>query len=199
MSRAGRPAAAAFAAAAPILLIGLGAAAHPGHGDGAAPILAGLAHPASGLDHLLLAVLAGLAAWRQHGPSRWALPVAFLAAVPAGVALAGPATGFLAPAAILAALAALGLSVAVGAHLTGTIANALGLGAGLAQGLPHASIAAASSAPAGFTAGLVAGTAGLAMGGAILGHVAGKRPAWLARAGGAAAISGALAVFAGLG
>jgi urease accessory protein len=61
------------------------ALAHPGHGGS---LLAGLAHPFSGADHLAAMVAVGL--WAATRPARQALaaPVAFMAALAAGAALA---------------------------------------------------------------------------------------------------------------
>ena len=47
--------------------------AHPGHDH--AGLLAGLAHPVFGLDHLLAMLAVGLWAAQQQGAARWALPL----------------------------------------------------------------------------------------------------------------------------
>jgi len=64
------------------------ALAHPGHqGDS---LLAGVAHPLLGVDHLLTMLAVGLYAAQQKGAGRWALPLTFVLSMLAG-ALAGVA------------------------------------------------------------------------------------------------------------
>jgi len=65
----------------PLLAVGLllspaMAFAHPGHDH--AGVLAGLAHPVFGLDHLLAMLAVGLWAAQQQGTARWALPLTFV-------------------------------------------------------------------------------------------------------------------------
>ena len=50
--------------------------AHPGHQ--ASGLMAGLAHPLLGLDHLLTLFAVGLWAAQQQGSARWALPLTFV-------------------------------------------------------------------------------------------------------------------------
>lgn len=54
------------------------AMAHTG-GEHASGLMAGLAHPLNGLDHILAMVAVGILAMQQGGGSRWALPLAFVA------------------------------------------------------------------------------------------------------------------------
>src|SRR5262249_35719710 len=79
-----------------VLIVGLAvpAWAHPGHGIELG-LSAGLAHPLSGLDHMLAAVAVGL--WATQGDRRtlWALPMAFPLAMLAGLALGGFTLPFL--------------------------------------------------------------------------------------------------------
>ncbi len=68
------------------LTLGSGAAmAHSGHSG--AGFAAGLAHPFTGLDHLLAMVAVGLLAARQPGAGRWALPAGFVLAMMVGALL----------------------------------------------------------------------------------------------------------------
>ena len=53
--------------------------AHAGHDH--AGIMAGLAHPLFGLDHLLAMLAVGLWAAQQTGTARWALPLTFVASM----------------------------------------------------------------------------------------------------------------------
>jgi urease accessory protein len=52
------------------------AQAHPGHGTGAS-LLAGIAHPLVGLDHLLALLATGLLAWRMEGRTGVGIALAF--------------------------------------------------------------------------------------------------------------------------
>ncbi len=61
--------------------------AHPGHGEHG--LVAGLAHPLTGLDHLLAMFAVGLWAAQQQGAARLALPCTFV-----GTMLVGGLLGF---------------------------------------------------------------------------------------------------------
>lgn len=98
----------------PLLLFTLALApglaqAHPGHGAG---FSAGVAHPLSGLDHLLAMLAVGLWAALLGGRARWALPAAFLGVMTLGGALglAGLRVAF-AELVILSSVVGLGLMV----------------------------------------------------------------------------------------
>lgn len=85
--------------------------AHTGHGVAGAA--SGFAHPFAGLDHLLAMLAIGAWAAQQADRARWAIPLAFVAAMAVG-ALAGFA-GLSLPAVepmIAASVVALGLAVA---------------------------------------------------------------------------------------
>ena len=90
--------------------------AHAGHDH--AGILAGLAHPLFGLDHLLAMLAVGLWAAQQSGAARWALPLTFVASM-----LVGGLLGFngvqipLMETGIAASVLAFGLLVAVAMRL----------------------------------------------------------------------------------
>lgn len=110
--------------AAILLLLASGTAlAHPGHVGG---LVAGLAHPYSGLDHLLAMIAVGLWAAQQSArDALWKIPLAFVIAMTVG-ALMGMA-GLLLPqveTGIAASLVILGLLV--------TFALRLPTGAGMA-------------------------------------------------------------------
>jgi urease accessory protein len=87
--------------------------AHPGH-DQAFGFFHGLAHPLSGLDHILAMVAVGLWAWQLGGRSVWLVPLSFVL-----VMAAGGMTGFMGvnlpwvEAGILASLLFMGLLIAV--------------------------------------------------------------------------------------
>ena len=86
--------------------------AHAGHDHSG--LMAGLAHPVFGLDHLLAMLAVGLWAAQQSGAARWALPLTFV-----GTMLIGGLLGFnglqipLMETGIAASVLAFGLLVAV--------------------------------------------------------------------------------------
>jgi urease accessory protein len=61
--------------------------AHPGHGGG---LMAGIAHPLFGLDHLLAMVAVGVWAFQLGGRATWLVPASFMALM-AGAGGAGMA------------------------------------------------------------------------------------------------------------
>ncbi len=174
------------------LLVAAPAAAHPLGGSG-------LAHPLSGLDHLLAMLLVGVWAAQQGGRARLALPATFLGlmAAGAGVALLGlplPAVepGILASVLVLAALIAAGRRVSLGAGvaLTGAFA--------LLHGHAHGAELASGASAATYVAGFLFSTAMLHAAGLGLASLAARLGGALAlRAAGVAGVLGGLALLAG--
>ena len=70
-------------AAAVVMLTPVAAFAHTGLGH-TASFQYGLAHPISGLDHILAMVLIGVLAWRAGGRALWLIPAAFVSVMAAG-------------------------------------------------------------------------------------------------------------------
>ena len=104
------------------------ALAHPGHGGG---LMAGLAHPFTGLDHMLAMVAVGLWASQLGRPAMWTLPVVFPAMMALGAALGTSGVvapwieiGILVSVVVLGAAVALGITapLAIGAVLVGAFA-----------------------------------------------------------------------------
>lgn len=163
--------------------------AHAGHAFGFA---AGLAHPLSGLDHLMAMALTGVWAAACGGSRVRAWPAAFVAALIVG-AVAGHA-GVAAPALetlIALSVAALGLLVALRAPASLALGVAILAPLGFAHGLAHG-----AEAPQGgfmpYAIGFVVTTATLHVAGVALGRRAGRGARWI---GAGAALSGlALAV-----
>jgi urease accessory protein len=143
------------------------ALAHPGHEGGG--LIAGMAHPIGGADHVLAMVALGLLAAQIGGRALMALPVAFVVAMVLGGAAGFGGLPF--PAVepmILASVMVLGVMVALAVrpNLAGLVALAALFGAahGWAHGAegPQAGMAAYALGFAGMTAllhgaGIVAG------------------------------------------
>ncbi|MGE6793562.1 HupE/UreJ family protein [Pseudomonas guineae] len=134
--------------------------AHAGHDHSG--LMAGLAHPVFGLDHLLAMLAVGLWAAQQSGAARWALPLTFV-----GTMLIGGLLGFndlqmpLMETGIAASVLAFGLLVAVAIRLP--VLGAMGLTAvfALTHGVAHGLELPALASPWGYAAGFVIATAAL--------------------------------------
>lgn len=185
--------AARLLAAAALSALAMPAWAHTGVTPHVHGIMAGVAHPLGGLDHVLAMVAVGLWAGLVGGRASWAWPAAFVAAmvVAAGAGL----TGFelpMAEIAIAASVFALGLAVALGLRAPVVVGAAVcGLFA-VAHGWAHGAEMPADAAGLAYGVGFVAATValhavGLALAGLSLRHL----PVWAARiAGGTVALAG---------
>ncbi|WCD79846.1 HupE/UreJ family protein [Pseudomonas sp. TUM22785] len=165
--------------------------AHPGHDSSG--LMAGVAHPITGLDHLLAMLAVGLWAAQQQGAARWALPVTFV-----GTMLLGGLLGFeglelpFMETGIAASVLALGLLVAVAVRPPMFVAVSLTALFALAHGVAHGLELPDLSSPWGYAAGFVAATAALHAAGYGLVRVLPQAAAPLVRvAGGASAVAGA--------
>ncbi|GAC1030120.1 HupE/UreJ family protein [Pseudomonas sp. No.21] len=165
--------------------------AHPGHDSSG--LMAGVAHPITGLDHLLAMLAVGLWAAQQQGAARWALPVAFV-----GTMLLGGLLGFeglelpFMETGIAASVLALGLLVAVAVRPPMFVAVGLTALFALAHGVAHGLELPELSSPWGYATGFVAATAALHAAGYGLVRVLPQAAAPLVRvAGGASAVAGA--------
>lgn len=92
--------------------------AHPGHGAEVGGIGWGLAHPFTGIDHILAMIAVGLWAVQIGKRALWLLPLSFVSAMAAGAALGmnRAPLPFIEPA-ILASVIGLGAVVAFAARL----------------------------------------------------------------------------------
>jgi urease accessory protein len=134
--------------------------AHAGHDHSG--LMAGVAHPVTGLDHLLAMLAVGLWAAQQSGAARWALPGTFVATM-----LLGGLLGFagveipLMETGIAGSVLAFGLLVAVAARLP--LAVSLGLTGlfALTHGVAHGLELPELASPWGYATGFVAATAAL--------------------------------------
>lgn len=136
--------------------------AHPGHAD-AGGLYAGIAHPLTGIDHLVAMILVGVWAGLLAPRSRWAitLPGAFLSAMLAGFAASALAGWGTAEPLILISLVALGVAAAFRFHAPMPIAMAGVAVFGFAHGLAHGLEKPGSSFPLLFAAGFAVTTAAL--------------------------------------
>jgi urease accessory protein len=161
---------------ATLLLAPTAALAHTGHGA-TASLVAGLAHPLSGLDHLTVMLAVGALAALKGGRALWLWPTSFV-----GVMIAGALLGMaqvqlpLVEPAILASVVVLGLLVALAINLP-TWLGALVIGvSALFHGHAHGAEAAGLGG-ATYMIGFIATTAALHLGG--IGAVLGLRSASL--------------------
>jgi urease accessory protein len=173
--------------------------AHPGHGAEIGGIGWGLAHSFTGLDHILAMVAVGLWAVQLGKRALWLLPLSFVTAMTAGVALgmSGVRLPFIEPA-ILASVIGLGAVIACAARLPLWASAAAVAVAALFHGQAHGSEIPANASGLWTVAGLIIATALLhaigVAGGLGLQRMAHQR---VIRAAGAAILS--LAVLIGLG
>ncbi len=157
--------------------------AHPGHDE--AGLLGGLAHPFSGLDHVLGMLAIGIWAARNDGWGRWIVPAAFLGGMMGGALLGFD--GFVPPyleSAMLATVAASVLLATLAARLPLAAKAAMAAIFALSHGLAHGAEIPALASPGAYAAGFLAATALLLALGVGLGHLAQhtKRERWLGAA-----------------
>jgi urease accessory protein len=150
------------------------AMAHPGHGAELG-LAAGLAHPWSGIDHVLAMTAVGLLAARLGGRALWAVPAAFLGLMALGgiVAAAGLSLPF-AEVAIALSVAVLGFTLA--SRIAPPVLAAMALVGVFAvfHGHVHAGEMPANGSALGYGLGFLTATAllhGLGIGlGLVVGH-----------------------------
>ncbi|MDH4570105.1 HupE/UreJ family protein [Pseudomonas sp. BN414] len=134
--------------------------AHAGHDH--AGVMSGMAHPVTGLDHLLAMLAVGLWAAQQHGSARWALPLTFV-----GTMLLGGLLGFagaempLMESGIAGSVFALGLLVAVAVRPPLWLAMGLTALFAMAHGVAHGLELPDLASPWGYAVGFIAATATL--------------------------------------
>ena len=163
------------------------ALAHPGHAGGVA---AGLAHPFTGLDHMLAMVAVGLWAAQLGRPAIWLLPAVFPLTMAAGAALgmSGVAMPWV-EIGILASVVVLGAAVALGLRLS-LVASAAMVGVfAVFHGHAHGAEIPAAASPSLYGLGFVAATLILHGIGVGIGALT-QRPLPLRAAGGAIAAAG---------
>lgn len=155
------------AVAGSAVLLAEPALAHPGHG--LSGLAAGLAHPFTGLDHLLAMVAVGVWAATQPSVRAWQGPAAFLAMLAAGALLGVTGTSLpMVEPGIIASVVLLGLMIAGGRAVPAQAGLLLiGLFA-LLHG--HAHGTEAVGAVGGYLAGFMIVSATLHLAGFVLGR-----------------------------
>ena len=153
-----------------LLLVTTTASAHTGHG--ASGFGTGLAHPFSGMDHLLAMIAVGLWAGQLGSQRIWQLPVTFM------VMLAGGAfIGMVVPSltliesGIAASVLILGLLITSPTRLALPISFTLTAAFGLFHGYAHGSEMPSAAAPLAYAAGFLLATAALHLSGIAAGSV----------------------------
>ena len=190
------------ALAAAVALSALGATAAYAHVPSAAGAgwAEGLAHPFSGLDHVLAMVAVGLWAAQMERRLAWLLPLAFPAVMAGGAVLA--ALGFAVPgveAGIAGSVMVLGLLVALAARPSVAVAATVVGFFALFHGHAHGTELPMTADPWLYGAGFVLATALLHGIGLVFGSAA-RRPVGrpLVRLAGAAVSAAGVVLFAGL-
>ena len=162
-----------------VLAVAPWASAHPGHDgdhDFTWDFSGGLAHPLSGVDHLLAMIAVGLWAAQLGGRARWFVPAAFVGVMALGAALghaglkfSGIEQGIAASVFVLGLLIArsVKLPVAAGMAIVGIFA--------LFHGLAHGAEMPATAGELSYGAGFIAATALLHLVGIGAGTLAARR------------------------
>lgn len=160
----------------------------------------GFAHPLGGWDHVLAMVAVGLWAAQLGGRSIWLAPLAFVASLVGGTALAMTGIGLpMVEVGILASIVAAGLLVAISAKLPPIASGVLIATFGILHGHAHGVEMPAAAAPMLYGLGFVLATVFLHGIGVALGVGARRidRPVMTRVAGGVVAAIGLVAVFTG--
>ena len=175
------------------------ALAHPGHGD-ASGFMSGLAHPATGIDHILAMIAVGVLAAQLGGRALWLVPLGFVVvmAVAGGVAMAGLQLP-LAEVGIALSVIVLGLAVTLPRKLPALAATALVGFFGVFHGHVHGTEMPAAASALAYVTGFLSATVLLQATGVSLGLLFGSEGKGLGyrvvqTAGGVMALFGAAAL-----
>jgi urease accessory protein len=162
------------------LLLSGAALAHSGH-DAHGGLSAGLLHPLTGTDHLLVMLGVGLwAASRHGGRAALGLPAVFLACMALGIALGMAGVGLPGlEAGIAASVLVLGLLIAARLQLNTSLAVGIVAGAALLHGSAHG-LEMPGSGRLAFVGGVLLASLGLHLTGLAAGRLLSRRP-WLMR------------------
>jgi urease accessory protein len=140
-----------------LILLPFQAAAHAGSDVGS--FLHGLAHPASGLDHVLAMTATGLLAARLGGRALWLAPTSFILLMIVGAGLAHQQNGWpYVEAAVVLSVIVLGSLLAFPTKLGSIAVVALASAFAIFHGHAHGTEMSAGASPAAYAAGFVATT-----------------------------------------
>lgn len=182
-----------LALAALCVLAPTAALAHPGHDGASAGFMAGLMHPLSGLDHVLMIVAvsawAALLPWRQ----RYVVAACLGIFVAVGALLPfAPSPGPALEVAIALTVVGSGVVLALGKRWPLWATGLLGAAFALIHGFAHGAEGPAGSAL--YVPGLAVATSALALGVSLLAARLQPAPAWLRAGGAVTAAFGAAAI-----
>ena len=144
--------------------------AHPGHGGSG--FLVGLAHPFSGLDHVIGMLAVGVWAARNSGIRRWIIPAVFLCGMLGGGVLG--LEGYLPPfieSAIAASVMVSALLVAFAVRPPLPVQVSAATVFALCHGIAHGAELPAMTAPLSYACGFIAAAASLLGIGLLLGNL----------------------------
>jgi urease accessory protein len=154
---------------------------------------AGMAHPFTGLDHMLAMIAVGLWASQLGGRARWAVPLAFMGAmtVGAGLALAGVRLPMV-ETGIASSVLVLGLLIAFAARLPVAVSAVLVAAFAVFHGHAHGNELPQAASEALYGAGFLLATGALHVTGLAIGALMhrGLKPVWLQAIGGGIAAAG---------
>lgn len=163
--------------------------AHPGHGGG---MMAGIAHPLFGFDHLLAMVAVGIWAYQLGGCAKWLVPASFVAlmAVAGGVGMAGIGLPMV-EAGIAASVLVLGLLIAFAIRVTPAFGAGIVALFAIFHGHAHGAEMPLLGSAWQYGIGFIVSTAALHGLGMALGKGCAKQALWLRAAGAMVAAAGA--------
>lgn len=174
-----------------LLLVTTTASAHTGHD--VSGFASGLAHPFSGMDHLLAMLAVGLWAGQLGGQRIWQLPATFMAMLAAGafIGMALPDLPMIEPG-IAASVLILGLLIASPTRLALPVSFTLTAAFGIFHGYAHGAEMPSAAAPLAYAAGFLLATASLHLSGIAAGSALRERyTRWVQTLGFAIATCGA--------
>lgn len=154
-----------------LLLASLATVANAHSGHAASSFAFGLAHPFSGMDHMIAMIAIGLWANQAGGQRQWQLPVLFMFMLATG-ALCGmfiPALPLIEPAIAVSILIS-GLCIAKRSALPVPVSLTLIAAFGLIHGYAHGSELPLSIAPLDYASGFLIATAALLLAGVSAGQ-----------------------------
>ncbi|RJF86405.1 urease accessory protein [Oleomonas cavernae] len=157
-----------------VCLVASSAYAHPGHDMGG--LAHGMAHPLSGLDHILAMTMVGIYAYQQRGTQAlWLLPVTFVALMAVGGALGIAGAGLpLVEIGIGLSVVALGAALALDVKLPAMIATTVIGAFAVCHGFAHGAEMTLDASGYAYASGFMLATASLHLAGIGIGASIGR-------------------------